>query len=630
MRILTLKTVFQKEMREILRDRRTLFIMLVFPVIVYPLMTIGMTMLTSRQIKDLSSRPFSVEWSGDSLPLTLIQKLEAHELITLQENQEEQHENPPSEISIKCKMVLLEAAGYVNYELEVFFHSADDLVQVSANTLLNLLHEYAGETLDIRLQTVDFFDEAFFSPVRVNTHDLSSAQEAGGNIMGRALGGIVVMMALLGAFYPAVDMGAGERERGTLEPLLMACPDRMPLLVGKFLAVFVVCTATCLANLASLALTFATALSMTIEGPGGQGFISLSWIAAAFGLLVPTAALFAASSLLVSLYAKSVKEAQTLLTPKVLIAAGLSMVPMLPGVSLEGVMLWIPVANSALLIKEVLRGSLDPVYGAIVIIETGVLTFLMLKGCSRLLASENALYPIEPTVVFKKEKTASIQKDIRAMNVTSLLACLGMALALNYYISGFSQSLDQKWQMILTQMGGLLLPAVLAVLLARQPMEDVFPSEKLKRGDIFTTIFLALLVTWIVTSVFSLQQKLFPIPEDFGQIQYFKTIARAGNFREFIQTLLVLALVPAICEETLFRGLIQRNLQAHLGIWHAVWVTALLFGVFHLSIYRLLPTALAGLFFCVLMAKKRNLSLCMLAHFTYNATMLIIFNVSSV
>ena len=97
--------------------------------------------------------------------------------------------------------------------------------------------------------------ESYTEPIRVRAEDVATPSEVGGSVWSRLFPFLLVIMALTGAFYPAVDLCAGEKERGTMETLLISPASRSEIVMGKFLTVMLASVMTALLNLVSMGLT---------------------------------------------------------------------------------------------------------------------------------------------------------------------------------------------------------------------------------------------------------------------------------------------------------------------------------------------------------------------------------------
>src|SRR5262249_10648191 len=167
---------------------------------------------------------------------------------------------------------------------------------------------------------------------------------------------LLVMWSLAGALYPAVDLCPGEKERGTMETLLISPASREELVWGKFLTIWVLSAATALLNLASMGLTsahFSGVLPHDILSPA-----AIFWCVL---LLLPLSAFFSAISLAVGAYARSSKEGQYYLMPLFLVTTPLIVLTFAPGVELNAFYSLVPVTGVALLMQRLMTAPLDKV-----------------------------------------------------------------------------------------------------------------------------------------------------------------------------------------------------------------------------------------------------------------------------
>ncbi len=164
---------------------------------------------------------------------------------------------------------------------------------------------------------------------------------------------ILILMTVTGAVYPAIDLTAGERERGTLEVLMAAPIPRIGILLAKYVTVLTVALLTAAANLLTMAITIAVT-GLVPELFGESGF---SWgvMGAVFALLILFAAFFSAVLLVVTSTARSFKEAQAYLIPLMLVSLAPGMLSLIPDVELSGALLVTPLANIVLLGRDLLE-----------------------------------------------------------------------------------------------------------------------------------------------------------------------------------------------------------------------------------------------------------------------------------
>ena len=180
--------------------------------------------------------------------------------------------------------------------------------------------------------------------------------------MGGLIPYFVIVLCLIGAMYPAMDLTAGEKERGTMETILCSPVSRAHLVLGKFLMVLTASLASATLSMLSMAATFQAARGL-LKHLEQQGIANLplqlspAAMAVVFLMVLPLAVLFSAALLAIALFAKSYKEAQSYLSPLTILVVAPAIIAVLPGVELNAGLSLIPVLNTSLVSKEIMAGS---------------------------------------------------------------------------------------------------------------------------------------------------------------------------------------------------------------------------------------------------------------------------------
>src|SRR5690606_5732477 len=204
---------------------------------------------------------------------------------------------------------------------------------------------------------------------------------------------ILILMTITGAVYPAIDLTAGERERGTLEILVAAPVPRLGLLLAKYVSVLTVALLTATVNLATMSAT------ILLSGLGGELFgqrgLSLGVILEIFGLLVLFAALFSAVLLLLSSFARSFKEAQAYLIPLMLLALGPGLLSLTPGLELRGFLAVAPLVNVVLLGRDLLEQNAQAPLAAVVVASNFLYAGAAIAAAARVFGSEDVLFGVQ-------------------------------------------------------------------------------------------------------------------------------------------------------------------------------------------------------------------------------------------
>ncbi|HOX44045.1 MAG TPA: ABC transporter permease subunit [Myxococcota bacterium] len=214
-------------------------------------------------------------------------------------------------------------------------------------------------------------------------------------IMGQLLPYMILIFAFLGALYPAIDLGAGEKERGTLETLLVAPVSRLSLVLGKFLVVLLAALVSAVLATVSLGLSLQIGFLAELSLLSG-GTFSFSFLegAMALAMILPVSCIFSALLLALSIFAKSFKEGQSYAGPLQLVVIMPAFVSFLPGVELDWFMASMPVVNVSLALKEIFTGNLDQHWGhmGLIFLSTSVCAGLLLWAAAWWFRREQVLF----------------------------------------------------------------------------------------------------------------------------------------------------------------------------------------------------------------------------------------------
>ena len=359
--------IFKKELTDVLRDKRTLFFMIVIPVIVMPLIFIGSIKFQEYQSKKSDEKILNIglinktsdsqirDYLLDQKGVYLVEDIDLDSLELGIKNDSLQgglyiHQNFINDISAN-------AMGKV----EVYYKSSD-LMSKAKNRINNALDIYKNEVVSERLSQFNV-DKDLLEPLDIINKDISTKKETIGKAVGGLIPYMLVIFIFLGAMYPAIDLGAGEKERGSLETLLSSPATKFEITVGKLMVVSLAGMVSGLISVIGISVPFyfignipdqIKSTVLEIISP----FIIVSVII----LMVPIAIFFASMLLSISFYARSFKEAQSLMGPLNIIIIVPLMLTLGPGIEIDHITALIPLINVGLLTKEILAGSAQPIY----------------------------------------------------------------------------------------------------------------------------------------------------------------------------------------------------------------------------------------------------------------------------
>jgi sodium transport system permease protein len=232
---------------------------------------------------------------------------------------------------------------------------------------------------------------SLMKPFDIKQQNVVSAEKVAGETYGGLIPYLVILMCMTGAMYPAMDLTAGEKERGTIETILSSPIKRSHLVLGKFLLVLTASLVTATLSVISMGASFSVFARFAAQQGEGEGLplftMHAKTVFAVFAMAVPVAVLFSAVLITISVFAKSYKEAQSYLTPMTFIVLIPAIAAVLPGVELTTKLALIPILNVSLLCKELVTGTFHWNYIALIFLSTcvyaGIALFLAVKMFQR-------------------------------------------------------------------------------------------------------------------------------------------------------------------------------------------------------------------------------------------------------
>lgn len=346
--------VFGKELRDALRDRRTLLVVLLSAVALGPLVLVLISSLVSRLEQQADAREVVVQ--GLAHAPTLRNYLERQTFTVREAPADYEQALVRSKLADPVVVVPKDfeddlARGEAP-RVEVVTASGNQRAEAGVSRVTELLRGFARERVVLRL-LVRGVSPALLQPVDIQKRDLASPAARALRLTGM-LPFFVLMAVLYGALNAALDTTAGERERGSLEPLLMNPASRLALVVGKWGAV--VSVAMLIALLSSLSflpgqwLLKSETLAATFQyGPHEAGLF--------LTVLAPLACSLSALLMAIAIRCRTFKEAQANASVLMLLVSLLPMMSMLHQEGEEAWHLWVPVLAQSTLMNRVLRGE---------------------------------------------------------------------------------------------------------------------------------------------------------------------------------------------------------------------------------------------------------------------------------
>lgn len=632
MKLRQAKIVFFKELLETLRDKRTLMVMILGPVAVYPILILVMVSLSRAQQGKLEEETSRVMLVGEAVDAGLTDAFRSDKRIDLMVR------NADADAEDSIKSGRMHGAVIVTRDVTappgtlakdlvrvvVVYDEADERSELAYQRIMDVLHSYSRKAVSGRLAQLDEGEEYAY-PLVIKRQSVGTPQAVGRRLLGYAIPMMLVLMTIAGSMYPAIDTTAGEKERGTIETILTTPAGITEIVAGKFMTVFIIAVLTGLLNLAGMGLSLAAIGSAAQQ----QIDLVLPLGAALFMVLflLPLAFLFSSVMMAVAMYARTFKEAQNYATPIYLLCVIPAMMSTLPAFELTPFLCIVPVVGVTLLLKELLQGLIVPGHLALVFISTSLYAYLALRIAVRLFHNENVLFSSERPFALFIGRRRLTRRPVPTPGEALLLAVVCFVL---FFIVGglVTQAFDFRVADTVIMFGLILAPAVLFAKYLKLDLRKTFSIRAPSAVSLVLAAAAAIAAVVVVLEIQYIQSTLLPhsrevakeIEKQMQEQLKLSTLSLAAQ-------LVLIALYPAICEEMLFRGFILSGLGSRMRPLNAALVVGVLFGFFHVGPVSLnvIPVVhiLIGTVMALLVWHSRSIFAGMLFHLIYNSTLVL-------
>lgn len=611
-------TLVRKEVLDILRDKKTLIMMVAVPVLLYPAMIIGMVLImnvvASAQQETIHTAAYSAEYEEYVATLKEIYKENEEdfnlklEFLPLSEaDKEVEKENYDAWLSFE------ENEKGINITVE--YTSTNQDSGYTESMLEDLAVLYKDKLLEEKLTDYNLTED-FLNPVIYEAKDSVSESESIGMNLGGTIGMMLVLTIMLGAFYPSIDATTGEKERGTLETLLTLPVTNFQMIMSKYIAVSLFACVTAVLSLVSLGASVLVLISSATDGDSGafagiDFSMIISWMPVLLLVMIVTALFITALSMCFCVFAKSFKEANNYITPVMLIVMFASMISMMPSAELNYKTALIPIVNVSLLIKQVMAQQMNLALVGITIGINFCYSVLIVWILAKMYDSENVLF----TDGFQSFKIFEKRSDIKPGTVPKigdLVLSVVVLLLLSLYLGLAVSAKSVFGSTVVSQILILAMPLLL-VWYMKSDVKMLFSLKVPKVKDFVGGFILYVGVYALMLVVSFALMNLFPESAENTQMTF-----EVMMEQPFMLIVLVMAIMPAIGEELYFRGLIFGSLRhRHPAVW-AIVISSFIFGVFHLSLVKILPTGMLGACFAYVTYSAGSIFIGMFLHFFNN------------
>jgi sodium transport system permease protein len=647
----------KKELRETLRDRRTIVTLLAMPLLLYPLLGLGFRFLTFQRLSAEQPR-HTLVFDSEPEALWLMQQLERSaplpteqisvalpEVSTAGTLTVPQLEFLVSDRADGRDLEQLISGGAADLGIRVTFlgpqNQGSGLPPPVSVELLessgSLASRSAAEYIERRLNQINASQVTQWARLTHQEFQLPISQErtlvgssdAGASLLG-LLPLILLLMTVTGGVYPAIDLTAGERERNTLETLISLPVPKFRLLLAKYVAVVTVTMLTGLMNLVAMTVTlYSLQLDTFLIGSGG---LTLSLAIKLLIALLAFALFYSAVLLTLTSSARSFKEAQAYLIPLLLLSIGPGLVIMIPGWNLDRVTAVAPLINILLLSRDLLEGTARLLPTLVAIISTIFYGTAALALAAQVFASDAVAVGSRGRWSDLLSRASGRQLPTTSMAFVAL-AILFPAYFVSSGLLSRGEDITPSYRLIVSASLTAILFLGLPVLLLRWSKIPLRWGLALHAPPVPSMLGALLLgmATWPL--VFEMIVALHSMGIRGPDLSSFEQVEQLlAGWRQVPLWLIILALglAPGICEESFFRGFFYNGVRQHLGDRSTILITAVIFGLFHVVLAggaapeRLIPSTLMGLLLGWLRYRSGSLIPGIFLHTIHNSSLLVL------
>lgn len=391
------RTVFAKEMREMLRDRRSLLVAFIVPLLIMPVIFIVVSVAaSSRQRSEreetlpvglintvaIPGLPEAIGAKGNLAPRSFAVREDAEQAIKDQK--------------VRAALIVpAEATGAFGEnrvaKVEIVYDGASDKSRTASDRLQQVLHE-VEKAEQLRRLEARGLDRSLLEPFQIDTTNIATPRNTGGFVLGTILPYVVVLWSVFGGMTAAFDLCAGEKERGTMETLLVSAASRRQIIAGKIAAVWTLSVTSAAFSLIGMVFSLSGPFRVLAHLEGAPLEVSYSAAGAALLAVVPLALMMSSLLLLISTFARSQKEAQTYVMPASMLALVAAMLSMILGQENPLALALVPVLNTALAMKQVLAGIFNLPFLGLSLASSIAYALLTLKLAVSMFERESVLF----------------------------------------------------------------------------------------------------------------------------------------------------------------------------------------------------------------------------------------------
>ena len=390
-----IKLIFIKELVGTIRDKRTIIAMIIIPLIFYPLLFAGIgyfNKVGSMKSEEAASK--IIIYGAEFAPQLVkhLQDYEKIEILVIEDDSPFKLQNG----DIQAVLVIpLDYKEKIEQEepnkLILKYDATEAKSRIAKQRIDQVIEKYQGEILLQRLSRLNLKEE-FLTPLILQEENIATAEKMTGSFLAVLLPYLIIILIFTGAMHTAVDITAGEKERGTIATLLVSQISRLEIVLGKCFAVMLISFTSMVLGLFGLTLAFLSGTSIARGIEGVKFGISVNTIFLLFLVLFPLVGLASAVLVMVGIFARNIREASSYITPIYMLTIFLGIISISQGIELTGKMFLVPVLNSSFVFKELLMGKIYWSHIITTFSANIIIAGIALFGATRLFNQEEVLF----------------------------------------------------------------------------------------------------------------------------------------------------------------------------------------------------------------------------------------------
>ena len=373
----TILTVFKKELKDTLRDRRTLISAIIMPALLIPVLMYGGTIVVKKIMEKEENKKLKIALINP--PAELVASIDTASFEIKDGYTEREGEEAIKSDSLDAMLRFTTDFLAQQEKMEsprVVFSFKKTNVTVE-DRMTKVVDDYSDKLLKTRIETLGL-TSATIKPINLKNKNVAEPKELFGKTVGGMLPYMFIIFCFMGCMYPALDLVTGEKERGTIETLLTVPASRFKILCGKVLTISLVGLASAVMGIVGMfiGVKILPDLPPMIAGVMNT-IISPKTVVMMLAMLLPLCVFFAGVLSAMVVKAKSFKEAQSIVSPFMTIMIIPAAMAMLPGIEMNWTTAMIPILNIGLATKEIIAGTMQ--YGHFIAIVVSLIVLAIIS-----------------------------------------------------------------------------------------------------------------------------------------------------------------------------------------------------------------------------------------------------------